>query len=60
MSTGFDLYNYIISIGTVHYTIKKRTCGLIVIFWVDIGTTFSSSCFSYIKDEKSIVHVIKW
>ncbi|KAI8067338.1 hypothetical protein BDF21DRAFT_312723, partial [Thamnidium elegans] len=27
---------------------------------VDIGTTFSGSCFSYVKDEKNIVHVIKW
>ncbi|KAG2212328.1 hypothetical protein INT47_001688 [Mucor saturninus] len=27
---------------------------------IDIGTTFSGSCFSYVKDNKSIVHVIKW
>ncbi|KAG2234225.1 hypothetical protein INT48_001944 [Thamnidium elegans] len=27
---------------------------------IDIGTTFSGSCFSYVKDEKNIVHVIKW
>ncbi|KAI9263975.1 hypothetical protein EDC94DRAFT_517793, partial [Helicostylum pulchrum] len=27
---------------------------------IDIGTTFSGSCFSYTKDKKSIVHVIKW
>ncbi|GAA5812330.1 hypothetical protein MFLAVUS_005781 [Mucor flavus] len=27
---------------------------------IDIGTTFSGGCFSYVKNKKSIVHVIKW
>ncbi|KAI7894072.1 uncharacterized protein EV154DRAFT_415799, partial [Mucor mucedo] len=27
---------------------------------LDIGTTFSGSCFTSINDDKSIIHVVKW
>lgn len=27
---------------------------------IDIGTTFSGACFSYIEDKQSIIHVVRW
>ncbi|KAG2200128.1 hypothetical protein INT47_012409 [Mucor saturninus] len=30
------------------------------LFVLDIGTTFSGSCFTSIYDDKSIIHVVKW
>lgn len=59
MTADLDPYDYIISIG--EYTdcitmMNAHTC----LLYVDLGSTFSGSCYTCIRNKDTIVHVTKW